>query len=170
MSNYKIVNYGIIMPRTPRTTFASPELDSIQNEKAELERALELINIQNEKDELERAFELINIQNEKAELERAFELINIQNEKAELLKELAKRTIVNSTPPLDYESDSDVEDDETSKPQTIIDKVVENNQQKIDIIISLEKLYAKKGWLIPIGMKMLSLNKLTKLYRKFNTV
>jgi len=182
MSNYNRVNYGIIS-RTPRTTFTSPELDKILSEKAQIECALELIRIQKKKAEIQEQLDThraIEVSREKvgfnpstfeniigkaeSDLNRAIELSIIQKEKDEILKELVKRTVV-----LDYETDSDDENDETPKPKTIIDKVIVNNQQKIDILIKLEKLYAKKGWIIPLGLRMYSLDKLNAHFKKHNT-
>ena len=161
MSNYNRVNYGIIS-RTPRTTFASPELDKIRNEKAQIERALELIRIQKEKAELQEQLDTLRaIEKPSSDSDQ---ILSIQKEKDEILKELVKRTVV-----LDYETDSDNENDETPKPKTIIDKVVENNQLKIDILIKLEILYAKKGWIMPLGLRMYSLDKLNAHYKKHNT-
>ena len=148
------------------------ELSRIQTERAEI---LEALRIQKEQLDNQRAIENVGIQpTSEAELTRAIELSKIQKERDGILRELVRLRAVpaQTTPDLDYESDSDtdMENDEAPKSRkAIVDKIVEDNQKKQDMLIRIERLYAKKGLIMHIGLRMYSLGQLIEHYNKHNT-
>jgi len=117
----------------------------------------ELLYIFNEKKRIQDEKNRLNYELERLEIARNRQLI--QEEMARLVQQ--KQNLA------DYEEESEQEESEEElnkkkevTKQNLVDKSIENNNNKIDLLHKIGKYYSRKGLYLPFGIRMYTLEQL----------